>query len=59
METIAVSTGYAVLFIAAFYTLFHLVGKLIPGKVKCALGFHDLDDSYCVREGCDYHSVND
>lgn len=32
--------------------------KKLLGKLMCKLGFHKLDDSYCQREGCNYHEVN-
>lgn len=34
------------------------MGKLI-GKFFCWLGFHKVEDSYCQREGCEYHEIND
>lgn len=32
--------------------------KKLIGKLLCKLGFHKLDDSWCVREDCKYHQIN-
>ena len=28
------------------------------GTLLCKIGLHDIEDSYCQRDGCDYHETN-